>query len=488
MTTASRIGYGWDDPWGGWGGSSYGPDYGSGRRDIEEARRRIGAYDPIGYERQREFDPARDAPGAISPFYGGVKPRDWYDPNASYAPLTGPNGPTLINPIDWGTVGDIFRFGTPPGMSPGDALSMYWRGEQGDPTKFPEWLKSGVDVLGRALTGARYPAAGGWGGGAESLYNWIGNLFSTSDGRPIGVRGDESGAGGGFLGDGMFDPNYVPPEFRTREDYDRFLRDNGLPSSSGGGGGVGGRLDGPIESPVTGGNYGIDYGGAGPGGGGGGGGGGGFPTGGNYGGEYGGPISFSGPTVNFGDNLMPGQGYAGTQAGGYNPFDPMNLYVPMSQGIDEQTAKENARLREEFGASGMRWSSPLLAQQGLTARGAAQDKAKLMSELMYRGAQDTFNRQMQAAQMNMGLGSLQDERERKMAEQLFGMGQGEQALMAQNLQMPYQEWLRQQGGYLPQILGAIGGGYQTDYYKPLSTWETYAPYLMTLLSNYNKTA
>lgn len=98
---------------------------------------------------------------------------------------------------------------------------------------------------------------------------------------------------------------------------------------------------------------------------------------------------------------QPGtQGPPPAQAGGmYNPFDINNLFVPMAQQIDMQTAGQIDQLKEQFGAEGMRWSTPMMKQMSGANVAAAQQKNQLFSDLMYNEAGNAFNRQMQTAQM-----------------------------------------------------------------------------------------
>lgn len=229
----------------------------------------------------------------------------------------------------------------------------------------------------------------------------------------------------------------------------------------------------------------------------------------------------------------------------YNPFAIQNLWAPMAAGIDQQTEQEIAKLTEDFGASGMRWSSPLMRQMAGTRAGAAQKKNELFSQLQYEDAQRAYERQRDAAQMAsqqleggrrwwldkfqaeqakrahergllgdifgmgmqerqygaglqgqlsqqdlaraaalQGLGGAQSQRDREIMQDLFGMGMQQRGLANEDLAAAYNDWLRQQNFSWDTIGKMMGtsGGYQSDYMKKPSTAQEYAPYAAAIAS------
>ena len=159
----------------------------------------------------------------------------------------------------------------------------------------------------------------------------------------------------------------------------------------------------------------------------------------------------------------------GPQQAPYNPFDPMQLYVPMSRDIDQSNARQASLLREQFGKSGTRYGSSMMGALGNLNRDTAADKAKLMSQLQYQGAQDTYGRQKDAADRNLQLGTLQNQ----MTGQSWNMGQEEQQGANADLQAQLQEWLRTNQGYLPQLLSLLGAGQQGDFMRDPGFWDKY---------------
>ena len=163
----------------------------------------------------------------------------------------------------------------------------------------------------------------------------------------------------------------------------------------------------------------------------------------------------------------------GPQQAPYNPFDPMQLYVPMSRDIDQSNARQASLLREQFGKSGTRYGSSMMGALGNLNRDTAADKAKLMSQLQYQGAQDTYGRQKDAADRNLQLGTLQNQ----MAGQSWNMGQEEQQAANADLQAQLQEWLRTNQGYLPQLLSLLGAGQQGDFMRQNNWIQDWGPFL-----------
>ena len=198
--------------------------------------------------------------------------------------------------------------------------------------------------------------------------------------------------------------------------------------------------------------------------------------------------AYPGP-AGYGQSMYPQGGNSPYGQGGqYNPFDPTYLYAPMAQEIEAQNQAQMGQLREQFGSQGGRWSSGLANAQATGLAKTAADKAKLLSGLMYQGAQDTYGRQKDSAQMGMQLGSLQDARDAQMAEMLSKMGLAEKGAATDDLMRQYQEWLRTSQGYIPDILGAGMRGYQTDMLKDPGFWEKYGGYFQAAgnaAANYN---
>jgi hypothetical protein len=275
-----------------------------------------------------------------------------------------------------------------------------------------------------------------------------------------------SGGSGGF---DMSSSGWVPPEFRNRDEM-------------GGGGYRGDR------GPTGGGREEMDRGGGndpvvgGPGGGGGG----------NWPGAGGqmGPntygysatgVSTSGPLQNQGGGAMP-YGQQGGGAAAYDPFSPMNLWEPMSKQMDYNAARQNAALKEKFGAQGLRWSSPMMSAQQQLGRQTNEDQQRLMSQLMYQGAQDTYGRQKDSAQMQMQLGQMQDQRDAQLSGQLFNQGMAEQGMSNQDLAAYYQEYLRMNPDYISQLLGSMVGPYSGQFQRQKNSADEYAPWLAALAS------
>jgi hypothetical protein len=76
-------------------------------------------------------------------------------------------------------------------------------------------------------------------------------------------------------------------------------------------------------------------------------------------------------------------------------YNEMPQFQAASQQIDEQTAAEQAKLKEEFGDAGMRMSTPLMAQMGQVSRNAANDKNKLLLDMDREETQKAWERQME---------------------------------------------------------------------------------------------
>jgi hypothetical protein len=85
-------------------------------------------------------------------------------------------------------------------------------------------------------------------------------------------------------------------------------------------------------------------------------------------------------------------------------YNQLPQFQAASQQIDEQTAAEMAKIKEEFGDAGMRMSTPLMNQMGLTSRQAAQDKNKLYLDMDREETQKAWERQMEESQRMYGRG------------------------------------------------------------------------------------
>lgn len=152
--------------------------------------------------------------------------------------------------------------------------------------------------------------------------------------------------------------------------------------------------------------------------------------------------------------------------GGYDPYSIQNLWAPMAAQMQEQSEDQMNRLREEFGASGMRYSTPLMMAQQEGLRGTARDMNQMFSQLQYQDAQDAYRRNME------------------MIDQMFGMGMQERMMTDQDLDRAYKEWLRQLNeplDYLSQLLGPTGpsGGRDVSVTQDSPGW--FDQYAMPLI-------
>jgi hypothetical protein len=165
---------------------------------------------------------------------------------------------------------------------------------------------------------------------------------------------------------------------------------------------------------------------------------------------------------------------------GYDPFNPQYLYAPMAREMDQISAQQMQQAREESGMRGSRWSSPMLTAQAGIATKTAQDKQKLLSQLMYQGAQDTYSRGQNSANMLMGLGGMQTGRDQALAQLMAQMGGQQQQTAQQMMDRQYQEWLRTNQDPLERLKMIMGGGasgYNTDFMRDQSWWDKYGGYV-----------
>lgn len=170
---------------------------------------------------------------------------------------------------------------------------------------------------------------------------------------------------------------------------------------------------------------------------------------------------------------------AGTQTG-YDPFNPQYLYAPMARDMDQISQQSMAQAREESGMRGSRWSGPMLAAQAGIARKTSEDKQKLLSQLMYQGAQDTYSRGQNSANMLMGLGGMQTGRDQALAQMMAQMGGQQQQTAQQMMDRQYQEWLRTNQDPLERLkmmMGNGSSGYESDYMRDQSWWDKYGGYI-----------
>lgn len=189
---------------------------------------------------------------------------------------------------------------------------------------------------------------------------------------------------------------------------------------------------------------------------------------------------------------MPNQQQGGNQAfygpgagmqTGYDPFNPQYLYAPMAREMDQISAQQMQQAREESGMRGSRWSGPMLAAQAGIASKTSQDKQKLLSQLMYQGAQDTYSRGKDSANMLMGLGGMQTGRDQALAQLMAQMGGQQQQTAQSMMDRQYQEWLRTNQDPLERlkmIMGGGGSGYQSDFMRDQSFWDKYGGYISAL--------
>jgi hypothetical protein len=159
----------------------------------------------------------------------------------------------------------------------------------------------------------------------------------------------------------------------------------------------------------------------------------------------------------------------------------MNLYMPLSRHMDRATQDQIGQLEEQYGGMGGRFSTGLMQQMGDTNLKAAEDKQRLLSDLMYRGATDMYGRQQDAAEMQLELGDRQSGRDADMLREMLGLGGAEQQYAQSMLDRMRDEWGRTQGGYMDQILGALGGGYNSQYARDPSAAEEWGPWLQLLI-------
>lgn len=339
------------------------------------------------------------------------------------------------------------------------------------------WDSANKNKLWQALlaAGGSVPGIGQILGLGQMGGNALNDLFKYLAGNGSGIPGSHdpsaTGPGGENPWDvGGFDSGWVPPEYRDRSEMG-----GGFPGGQGGGGGL------ENGSPGGGGPNG-DPSGGGPGGGGGNWPGQGGPMGPNtYGYEATG-VTTSGPLQNQGGGAMPYGQQGGGGAAAYDPFSPMNLWEPMSKQMDYQAARQNAALKEKFGAQGLRWSSPMMSAQQQLGRQTNEDQQRLMSQLMYQGAQDTYGRQKDSAQMQMQLGQMQDQRDAQLSGQMFQQGMAEQGMSNQDLAAYYQEYLRMNPDYISQLLGSMVGPYSGQFQRQQSSADQWAPWLTAILS------
>jgi hypothetical protein len=100
---------------------------------------------------------------------------------------------------------------------------------------------------------------------------------------------------------------------------------------------------------------------------------------------------------------------------------------------------------------------------------------------MYKGAQDMYGRQKDAAEMQMDLGGAQSGRDADMLREMISLGGVEGQWAQAMLDRQREEWGRTQGGYFDQVMSALGGGYSSQFARDPTSAEEWGPWLQLLI-------
>jgi hypothetical protein len=95
--------------------------------------------------------------------------------------------------------------------------------------------------------------------------------------------------------------------------------------------------------------------------------------------------------------------------------------------------------------------------RALTATGMGLEDARFRNNLAFQGNQRGFDRALQAAGMGMGAAGMEDQMAQDRLRLPFQMGTWEQGRQDQYANQAYEDFERNKLGWLPAIMGLLGG-------------------------------
>lgn len=184
---------------------------------------------------------------------------------------------------------------------------------------------------------------------------------------------------------------------------------------------------------------------------------------------------------------MPGQGGGGQpQSSPFGPTSAMDVYrsaVPvMNQAMDDAISSSTA----SAGLTGTRFGTATqnnamdIARRGaleqnqlmgqllygqtqadqdraLQATGMGLEDSRFRNQLAFQGGQNALDRAMRAAGMGQSGAALEHQMQQDKLQLPFQIGAWEQGRQDQYARLPYDEFMRDRDGYLPEIMNLIGG-------------------------------
>lgn len=172
------------------------------------------------------------------------------------------------------------------------------------------------------------------------------------------------------------------------------------------------------------------------------------------------------------------------------PIDIMPQYEAMLPLMQENISRQMAQAKEQYGGAGARWGTGMEQELGQIGRMGAQDISAMLAQLQTGSLEQARGRQMGALGQALPFTGAQAQLPLTYAQAATQTGLQQRGMQQNMLNMIMQEWMRQQGGYLPEALQYASGGQWGQTQPGASTGgsmlQAFMSFLPFLLMGFNQ--